>query len=164
MNEGLRLSDIAGYCPEKAIWKMMMDLTDQLLDHESEFRMAPGTVMVAGDSFLIVSSEVKGDAFMAPEGQENEKVSPAEMVWTIGALIYYASTGRILFGGHGGSYQRLHPGISLPVLPKNHQGLTSIMQHCLCSNPSARITFQPHDFVWFVAQKSKAEVLINDKR
>ena len=31
-------------------------------------------------------------------------------------------------------------------------------------NPSARITFQPHDFVWFVAQKSKAEVLINDKR
>ena len=28
-------------------------------------------------------------------------------------------------------------------------------------NPSARLTFQPHDFVWFVAQKSKAEVLIN---
>ena len=28
-------------------------------------------------------------------------------------------------------------------------------------NPSARITFQPHDYVWFVAQKSKAEVLIN---
>ena len=27
-------------------------------------------------------------------------------------------------------------------------------------NPSARITFQPSDIVWFVAQKSKAEVLI----
>lgn len=27
-------------------------------------------------------------------------------------------------------------------------------------NPSARITFQPADLVWFVAQKSKAEVLI----
>ena len=27
-------------------------------------------------------------------------------------------------------------------------------------NPSARITFKPHDIVWFVAQKSKAEVLI----
>ena len=27
-------------------------------------------------------------------------------------------------------------------------------------NPSARITCKPHDFVWFVAQKSKAEVLI----
>ena len=27
-------------------------------------------------------------------------------------------------------------------------------------NPSARITFQPHDFVWFVAQKSKAEILM----
>ncbi|MBR4148045.1 MAG: cation:proton antiporter [Bacteroidales bacterium] len=27
-------------------------------------------------------------------------------------------------------------------------------------NPSARITFKPHDYVWFVAQKSKAEVLI----
>ena len=28
-------------------------------------------------------------------------------------------------------------------------------------NPSAKIKFQPRDFVWFVAQKSKAEVLIN---
>ena len=27
-------------------------------------------------------------------------------------------------------------------------------------NPSARITFKPHDIVWFVAQKSKAEVLM----
>lgn len=27
-------------------------------------------------------------------------------------------------------------------------------------NPSARLTFQPHDFVWFVAQKDKAEALI----
>ena len=28
-------------------------------------------------------------------------------------------------------------------------------------NPSARITFQPADLVWFVAQKEKAEVLMN---
>ena len=28
-------------------------------------------------------------------------------------------------------------------------------------NPSARITFQPKDLVWFVAQKEKAEVLMN---
>ena len=28
-------------------------------------------------------------------------------------------------------------------------------------NPSARITFQPLDIVWFVAQKSKAEILMN---
>ena len=28
-------------------------------------------------------------------------------------------------------------------------------------NPSAKIRFQPNDFVWFVAQRSKAEVLIN---
>lgn len=28
-------------------------------------------------------------------------------------------------------------------------------------NPSARITFQPNDLVWFVAQREKAEILIN---
>ena len=28
-------------------------------------------------------------------------------------------------------------------------------------NPSARITFQPADLVWFVAQKEKAEILMN---
>ena len=28
-------------------------------------------------------------------------------------------------------------------------------------NPSARMSFQPHDVVWFVAQKEKAEALIN---
>ena len=28
-------------------------------------------------------------------------------------------------------------------------------------NPSARITFQPNDLVWFVAEKTKAEILIN---
>ena len=27
-------------------------------------------------------------------------------------------------------------------------------------NPSAKITFQPGDMVWFVAQKAKAEVLM----
>ena len=30
-------------------------------------------------------------------------------------------------------------------------------------NPSARITFQPADLVWFVAQKEKAEILMNYK-
>ena len=28
-------------------------------------------------------------------------------------------------------------------------------------NPSARISFQPADLVWFVAQKEKAEILMN---
>ena len=28
-------------------------------------------------------------------------------------------------------------------------------------NPSARITFQPDDLVWFVAQKEKAEILMS---
>ena len=28
-------------------------------------------------------------------------------------------------------------------------------------NPSARITFQPNDLVWFVAQKDKAEILMS---
>ena len=30
-------------------------------------------------------------------------------------------------------------------------------------NPSAKIKFQPYDLVWFVAQKSKAEILINSE-
>lgn len=30
-------------------------------------------------------------------------------------------------------------------------------------NPSARITFQPADLVWFVAQKEKAEFLMKVK-
>lgn len=120
---------------------MIADLTDHLLDSNQELRMAPGNIMVAGDSFLIVSDKGTDDFFVAPEGNVDQMPTQAQTVWSIGALIYYASTSRILFGGHGGSYQRLHPGVSLPVLPKNHQGLTPIMQRCLCPNPSERISF-----------------------
>ena len=106
MSEVMLLKDIAGYCPEIAIWKMITDLTNQIADGKSESKIFPKNIVVDGDSFLIVSNTETDSYYMAPEMCEGQESNPAQIAWTIGALIYYASTGRILFGGHGGNYQR----------------------------------------------------------
>lgn len=138
----MTLSDIAGYCPEKAIWKMLVDVTGYYLGKEPLSRIGPECVVIAGEVFLTMPRDTTDHHFMAPEADGQQNPAQTEIVWSIGALIYYASTGRILFGGHGGSYQRQHPTVSLPVLPKTHQSLTPIMQRCLCDTASKRICME----------------------
>lgn len=138
MNKHITLRDIAGYCPEEAIWRMAADLGSGIKDN-NQCPKSPDEVIVDDLSFLIGEKTDEQPEFMPPECSDMASFGQMQQVWTLGALIYYASSGRTLFGGHGGAYQKDHPNVLLPSLQKSHQSLTALMQQCLQHDPSSRI-------------------------
>lgn len=139
------LNDIAGFCPEEAVWKMLSDLC-RIAEAGAEAtlpKLCPARILVDGKTFLIDDTEAYDERFDAPElTGKGGKVGATELVWSLGALTYYASTKQIIFGGRGGSYQREFPHVALPSLQKMHQGLTPLMKQCLCSDPGSRISLE----------------------
>lgn len=144
MNNKIELRNIAGFCPEEAIWKMVVDICVQIEKDATTASvvLSPTSIVVDGETFLLEDENSGTEGFLAPEHVETQKQSEAGTVWAIGAAIYYASSGRLLFGGKGGQYQTQHPSVALPSLQKSHESLTSVMQQCLCTNPADRITLK----------------------
>lgn len=138
MSKRITLKDIAGYCPEEAIWKMIADLGQSVKD-AGHCPMSPDEVIVDGVSFLTDDHGGLQEQYLAPECNDGTPCGQRQQIWTLGALIYYASSGRTLFGGHGGAYQRRHPNVLLPSLRKSHSSLSVLMQQCLQHDMSSRI-------------------------
>lgn len=125
MSEKTNIQDIAGFCPENAIWKMLADVSDFLLKEETGYQLSADSIIVDGEQFLVTGTK--------------NSVKKEDMVWTLGALAYYAATGHEVFGGHGRRYQIEHPLVALPVLQKSFQELTPVIHACLCYDVSERI-------------------------
>lgn len=142
MSKQMTIRDIAGFCPEEAIWKMIADVSGCLTSGGHEKALSPDSVMIDGSSFMISHCQGEVGEFLAPEHKKGQTADEKELVWVLGAIAYYAATGHIVFGGHGGSYQKDHPSVSLPVLPKGLQTLTPVLQKCLCVMPDERIGLQ----------------------
>lgn len=128
MSKMMTIQDIAGFCPESAVWKMMADVSDFILQGGCGFLLKPDTIAVEGEQFLVTNT--KNDA------------TKEEMVWALGAVAYYAATGHDVFGGHGWGYQQEHPQVALPVLPKSFRKLTPVIHGCLCYDVSRRIKME----------------------
>ena len=136
------IHSIAGYCSEKALWKLLVDLITNAISNKSEIGrvLTPDRVIVDGDGFCVdsnISSEPLTE-FIPPEGIEN--YGESGFIWSLGALVCYASSGHYLFGGRGGAYQRNKPKVELPALRKEHSPLDALVKRCLCYSPSQRIT------------------------
>lgn len=136
------IHSIAGYCSEKALWKLLVDLITDALRNVSEswIVLTPDHVIVDGEEFYIdsnTSSEPLTE-FIPPEGIEN--YGESGYVWSLGALVCYASSGHYIFGGRGGAYQHSKPKVELPALRKEHSNLDAIVKRCLCYSPSQRIS------------------------
>lgn len=142
----MTIRDIAGFCPEEAIWKMIADVSECLIKDFVDSGLSPEAVLIDGNSFLVNHVQDVANEFMAPEHKSGSNCDEKEMVWSLGAVGYYATTGHIAFGGHGGRYQRNRPSVPLPVLPKGLHDLTMVLQKCLCYKPEERIALKElHD-------------------
>ena len=139
MSKQMTIRDIAGFCPEEAIWKMIADVSECLLNEGVGNGLSPDSVMIDGNSFMVNSTRIIENEFHAPEYKDGQQSDEKEEVWSLGAIAYFASTGHIVFGGHGGKYQKEHPLVSLPALPKGLQSLTPLLQKCLCYDSNKRI-------------------------
>ena len=135
----MTIRDIAGFCPEEAIWKMIADVSECLLNDGVCNELSPDSVIIDGNSFMVNSTQDIEYEFHAPEHKDGHQSGEKENVWSLGAIAYYASTGHVIFGGHGGKYQKEHPLVSLPALPKGLQSLTPLLQKCLCYDSKERM-------------------------
>lgn len=138
MENQTTLKSIAAYCPEKAIWKFMADLSKLL--QKKLCRISPDNVAVDGTAFFITDSVPHNIDYDAPEYTDDSAFSESQAVWSIGAIACYLSSGHVIFGGMGGRYQRQSPEAPLPILQKCHERITPIIHKCLCANPKERIT------------------------
>ena len=138
MNEGrLTLKSIAGYCLEEALWKLATDIALELQEKKPNLVcMDPDMIVIDNDEFHLVVNDDVMQEYCAPEGLASE----AATVWSLGALLCYASSGHLIFGGRGSLYQVKHPSVKLPVLQKKHSSLTPIVQRCLANSPEKRIS------------------------
>ena len=142
MNEKLTIQDIAGFCPEEAVWKMMADVSTFLIKDKKGGFLTPYSIEVDGNTFIVETCNEAVGEYLAPEQDTSQMLDARQMVWTLGSIAYYMATGHVVFGGHGSNYQKDHPSAPLPVLPKGLQELTPILQKCLCHAPHERISMQ----------------------
>ncbi len=142
MSRKTTIRDIAGFCPEDAIWKMMYDISGLLIQDEDDYVLTPDSVVIDGQMFIVEDNHDSVSEFIAPEHKVGHKPNAQEQVWTLGAIAYYVATGHIVFGGYGGRYQKEHPLIALPILPKGLLNLTSVLHQCLCYTPEERINLK----------------------
>jgi hypothetical protein len=140
----MNLHAIAGFCSEEALWKMLKDMTSALLDQPDGERavLMPEKVIVDGERFLLSKEGTQHPAaeFYPPEGIKDS--GDAGIVWSLGALACYASSGHYVFGGRGGVYQQSNPKTELPTLRREHSALTAVIRQCLCYSPSQRISLR----------------------
>lgn len=135
--EKMTLKFIAGYCIEEALWKLTIDIASELQKKKCDVAgIDPGMIVIDNDEFHLVVKDDVMPEFCAPEKTSSE---PA-MVWSLGALLCYASSGHLIFGGSGGLYQSKHPDVKLPALQKRHSSLTPLVQRCLVFSPEMRIS------------------------
>ena len=135
----ITIRDIAGFCPEEAIWKMMADVSGLLIKANDGNVLTPESILIDGNSFMIEEGHEIMQEFIAPECIAGGNHGMNQIVWSLGAVAYYMATGHVIFGGHGSRYQKEHSSVSLPVLPKGLQTLTSVIQRCLAYSPDDRI-------------------------
>ena len=140
MNKIITIRDIAGLCPEEAVWKMMADVSAILNKDEADYYLTPDAIIVDGSTFIVESNHKTESEYLAPEQHESQQSGKQQIIWSLGAIAYYMVTGHIIFGGHGGCYQKNHPSVPLPVLPKGKHTLTDVLHKCICCNPERRIT------------------------
>ena len=142
MTEKIRIRDIAGFCPEEAVWKMMIDISHLISDVKMVTQPNPDSILVDGDAFIIDTDIDEIDAFLAPEQYDVDKKDIKQAVWALGATAYFMATGHVIFGGFGGKYQKNHPNVPLPNMPKTLHSLTPVIHKCITCVPSERISLE----------------------
>ena len=141
------LSDIAGYATERMVWQMMFDLS-AVCDSDGKVtinNIAPQRIVITDNHFLLknigTSVESNCKAFSAPETfNKRTEYSAASVIWTIGALAFYAITGTDVFEGKGGETQTKDT--EIPRLSSAHASkeMSTMIRRCLSYIPADRPT------------------------
>lgn len=156
-------SKFCGNIPEQMLWKYIEDVSNglnvlhTLSDPIIHQDIKPDNILIDDNNHFLITDfgiskrlratmrrfskrDVNSGAmpYMAPERFESSpKLNTASDIWSLGASIYELAMGELPFSGFGGAMQR--NGAEMPdISTKYSVELNSLMQRCLCLNPSNR--------------------------
>ena len=143
MKKDIRLSHIAGYVTEKAVWQLLQSLSIYCRNGEL-CGVTASDIVVSDTVFSIDKHSVPSDqaagSFSAPElfqDTTNAKAEPS-CVWTLGALAFYAITGIDVFEGKGGATQTQTTNVPRIGSAYASGKLSALIRQCLSYSPSDR--------------------------
>ena len=143
MKKDIRLSHIAGYVTEKAVWQLLQDLSGYCRNGEL-CGVTASEIVVSGSVFSIdkhsVPSNQAAGRFSAPESFQDATNAKAESscIWTLGALAFYAITGIDVFEGKGGATQTQSTNVPRIGSAYASEQLSALIRQCLSYSPSDR--------------------------
>ncbi len=132
------VADMAGCCHEWAAWRMLRDLSAQLATQQPPLHLSPAAIAVSMEGGFSLMEPLAKDAnpvYDAPECQ-NADPTPAGMVWSLAATLFYAVMGCNVMNGKGGAAQQ--PESRLPYMRSEMPDLSVLLQRCLDFYPDRR--------------------------
>lgn len=143
MKRDITLSQIAGYATERAVWRLLLDLSDYCSDGEL-CGVTANDIIVSDSSFSLDkhwdSRDNKAGRFLSPESFQDVSIAKneASCIWTLGALAFYAITGMDVFEGKGGFSQNKETNIPRISSAYASEQLSTLIRQCLSFGPSER--------------------------
>lgn len=136
MEEQLNAAEIAGHSNELTAWRLLKEVSDNLLEHGlcpvDPYRIA----LVEGGHFALMRTDTPViEGFSAPENATSQPTEK-EVVWSLGATVFHIVMGRQVMNGKGGKGQQQHS--RLPYLRSAWPELSELVQHCLRYDPMQR--------------------------
>ncbi len=140
MSEKHFISDLAGHCNEATAWKILKEISQQLLEHKEPKQPSidPFLIEIREDGhFVLTPSESQQAGFDPHEcGSSSPIRTERSMVWTLGATVFYAVMGRQVMNDKGGLGQTENS--KLPYLRSEWPALSELVQRCLNYDPEKR--------------------------
>ena len=143
MKRNITLSQIAGYATERAVWRLLLDLSDYCSDGEL-CGVTANDIIVSDSSFSLDkhrdSIDNKAGNFSSPESFYDVSIAKneASCIWTLGALAFYAITGMDVLEGKGGCTQNKDTNIPRISSAYATEQLSALIRQCLSYSPSER--------------------------
>lgn len=127
------LNDIAGYMTSRSVWAMLRKLSVVCQENTFDISLSPASILFDNDD-IVVERSADADAGFLP----CDSCGEASVVWTIGALAFYALMGVRVFDGQGGANQTA--ATTVPRIGAAHcdNELGDLLFRCLSFDPLAR--------------------------
>lgn len=138
MDQVLYAADLAGHCNELTAWRIIKQVSGQLMSHGA-MPVSPFNIKINEDgSFALTeNTEAEIDTFMAPEATAAAPTM-ASWVWSLAASVFYAVMGCQVMNGRGGRAQ--HAASKVPYMRSELPQLSELVQKCLNYRPEQRPT------------------------
>ena len=140
MEERLNTSDFAGHCNEATAWRILKEVSQQLMERK-QFIVNPFIIEIDDNGhFILASAPIQHNGFDAPEATPDSPATEAGAVWSLGATLFYIVIGRIVMNGKGGHYQKETS--KLPYMRSEWPEMSELVKQCLQYEPILRPSMQ----------------------